>query len=103
MTAIISVITAVTKTTVSADHGLTNADFGVAFGHALTALPLHQRFTAKEICDMICPKYANQKCVAYLRKAVAHGIMGREEVPAGVWVDPNGVEHVRMQALYFRK
>lgn len=103
MTANISVITVVTKTAVSADHGWTNADFGVAFGHVLTALPLHQKFTAKEICDMVCPEYTTQKCVAYLSKAVAHGIMGREEIPAGVWVDANGVEHIRMKVLFFRK
>ena len=94
-------ITAISMTSVPRD-GLTNAEFATAFGHALAVLPIGKRFTAKQICDLICPDYANQKCVAYLRKAHYFGIVKREEAPAGVWVDANGVTHQRMQALYYR-
>lgn len=94
-------ITAVSMTSVPSD-ALTNAEFAIAFGHALAVLPIGKRFTAKQICDIVCPAYANQKCVAYLRKAHYFGIVKREEVPAGVWVDANGVAHQRMQALYYR-
>ena len=93
--------TVVSMTSVPRD-ALTNTEFAMAFGHALVALPIGKRFTAKQICDLICPDYANQKCVAYLRKANYFGIVKREEVSVGVWVDANGVEHQRIQALYYR-
>lgn len=58
----------------------TNAEFATAFGHNLALLPVREMFTATEIRNMIAPQYPVQKITAYLRMAVAHGIMYRTEV-----------------------
>lgn len=62
-------------------HGLpwTNAEFATAFGHNLALLPVREMFTATEIRNMIAPQYSVQKITAYLRMAVAHGIVCRTE------------------------
>lgn len=64
------------------NHGYrwTNAEFATAFGHNLALLPVREMFTATEIRNMIAPKYPVQKVTAYLRMAVAHGIVYRTEV-----------------------
>ena len=57
----------------------TNAEFATAFGHNLALLPVREMFTATEIRNMIAPQYPVQKITAYLRMAVAHGIVYRTE------------------------
>ena len=58
----------------------TNAEFATAFGHSLALLPVREMFTATEIRNMIAPQYPVQKITAYLRMAIAHGIVHRTEV-----------------------
>lgn len=58
----------------------TNAEFATAFGHNLALLPVREMFTVTEIRNMIAPQYPVQKVTAYLRMAVAHGIVCRTEV-----------------------
>lgn len=96
-------MTLITMTNVSPENTFTNADFAVGFGHALAALPVGVPMTAKQICDAVCPDFTVQKTTAYLKMAVVHGIMKREEVELNkVWVDSYGKPHVWVQALYTR-
>lgn len=96
-------MTLITMTTVSPENTFTNADFAVGFGHALAALPVGVPMTAKQICDAICPEFTVQKTTAYLKMAVMHGIMKREEVELDkTWQDYYGNRHVWVQALYTR-
>ena len=96
-------MTLITMTTVSPENTFTNADFAVGFGHALAALPVGVPMTAKQICDAICPEVTVQKTTAYLKMAVIHGIMKREEVVLDkTWQDYYGNRHVWVQALYTR-
>lgn len=59
---------------------MTRSEFATAFGHNLALLPLREMFTATEIRNMIAPKCPVQKVTAYLRMALAHGIVCRTEV-----------------------
>ena len=96
-------MTLITMTTVSPENTFTNTDFAVGFGHALAALPVGVSMTAKQICDAICPEFTVQKTTAYLKMAVIHGIMKREEVVLDkTWEDYYGNRHVWVQALYTR-
>ena len=96
-------MTLITMTTVSSENTFTNTDFAVGFGHALAALPVGVPMTAKQICDAICPEFTVQKTTAYLKMAVIHGIMKREEVELDkTWEDYYGNRHVWVQALYTR-
>ena len=96
-------MTLITMTTVSPENTFTNTDFAVGFGHALAALPVGVPMTAKQICDAICPEFTVQKTTAYLKMAVIHGIMKREEVVLDkTWQDYYGNRHVWVQALYTR-
>lgn len=96
-------MTLITMTTVSPETTFTNADFAVGFGHALAALPVGVPMTAKQICDTVCPEFSVQKTTAYLKMAVIHGIMKREEVELDkTWEDYYGKRHVWVQALYTR-
>lgn len=96
-------MTLITMTTVSPETTFTNAGFAVGFGHALAALPVGVPMTAKQICDAVCPEFSVQKTTAYLKMAVFHGIMKREEVELDkTWKDYYGKRHVWVQALYTR-
>lgn len=96
-------MTLVTVTTVSHENTFTNADFGVSFGHALALLPMNIPMTATQIRDAIAPKFTTQKVTAYLKIAVAHGIMKREEVTTGdTWVDKHGNLRMVVKAVYKR-
>lgn len=96
-------MTLITMTTVSPENTFTNTDFAVGFGHALAALPVGVPMTASQICDAICPKFTVQKTTAYLKMAVIHGIMKREEVTTGeTWVDNHGNLRMTVKAVYKR-
>ena len=96
-------MTLITMTTVSPENTFTNADFAVGFGHALAALPVGVPMTAQQIRDAVCPAFTVQKTTAYLKMAVIHGIMKREEVVLDkTWEDCYGKPHVWVQALYTR-
>lgn len=96
-------MTLITMTTVSPENTFTNTDFAVGFGHALAALPVGVPMTAKQICDAICPTFTVQKTTAYLKMAVMHGIMKREEVTTGeTWVDSHGNLRMTVKAVYKR-
>ena len=96
-------MTLITMTTVSPENTFTNADFAVGFGHALAALPVGVPMTAKQICDAICPEFTVQKTTAYLKMAVIHGIMVREEITTGeTWVDNHGNLRMTIKAVYKR-
>lgn len=96
-------MTLITMTTVSPETTFTNADFAVGFGHALAALPVGVPMTVKQICDAVCPEFTVQKTTAYLKMAVIHGIMKREEVELDkTWEDYYGKRHVWVQTLYTR-
>ena len=96
-------MTLITMTTVSPENTFTNANFAVGFGHALAALPVGVPMTAKQICDAICPEFTVQKTTAYLKMAVMHGIMKREEVTTGeTWVDNHGNLRMTVKAVYKR-
>ena len=96
-------MTLITMTTVSPENTFTNANFAVGFGHALAALPVGVPMTAKQICDAICPEFTVQKVTAYLKMAVMHGIMKREEVTTGeTWVDNHGNLRMTVKAVYKR-
>lgn len=96
-------MTLVTIATVSPDTTCTNADFAVGFGHALALLPMNAPMTATQIRDAIAPKFTTQKVTAYLKMAVIHGIMKREEVTTGeTWVDNHGNLRMTVKAVYKR-
>ena len=96
-------MTLITMTTVSPENTFTNTDFAVGFGHALAALPVGVPMTAKQICDAICPEFTVQKTTPYLKMAVIHGIMKREEVTTGeTWVDSHGNLRMTVKAVYKR-
>lgn len=96
-------MTLITMTTVSPENTFTNTDFAVSFGHALAALPVGVPMTAQQIRDAVCPAFTVQKTTAYLKMAVIHGIMKREEVVLDkTWEDYYGKPHVWVQALYTR-
>ena len=96
-------MTLVTVTPVSPDTTFTNADFAVGFGHALTLLPMNSPMTASQIRDAIAPKFTTQKVTAYLKMAVIHGIMKREEITTGeTWVDNHGNLRMTAKAVYKR-
>ena len=96
-------MTLVTIATVSPDTTFTNADFAVGFGHALALLPMNSPMTATQIRDTIAPKFTTQKVTAYLKMAVVHGIMKREEVTTGeTWVDNHGNLRMTVKAVYKR-
>ena len=96
-------MTLVTIATVSPDTTCTNADFAVGFGHALALLPMNSPMTATQIRDAIAPKFTTQKVTAYLKMAVVHGIMKREEVTTGeTWGDNHGNLRMTVKAVYKR-
>ena len=96
-------MTLITMTTVSPENTFTNADFAVGFGHALALLPMNSPMTATQIRDAVCPAFTVQKTTSYLKMAVIHGIMKREEVELDkTWEDYYGKRHVWVQALYTR-
>lgn len=96
-------MTLITISTVSPEDTFTNADFAVAFGHGLGLLPMGIPMTATQIRDAIAPKFTTQKITAYLKMAVVHGIMAREEITTGeTWVDNHGNLRVVVKAVYKR-
>lgn len=96
-------MTLITVSTVSIDNTYTNADFAVAFGHGLGLLPMNTPMTATQIRDAIAPQFTTQKITAYLKMAVIHGIMVREEITTGeTWVDNHGNLRVVVKAVYKR-
>ena len=96
-------MTLITISTISLEDTFTNADFAVAFGHGLGLLPMNTPMTATQIRDAIAPQFTTQKITAYLKMAVIHGIMVREEITTGeTWVDDCGNLRVVVKAVYKR-
>lgn len=81
----------------------TKADFAVAFGHNLLALPWGVDLTVSDIRAQIAPDFSIQKVTAYLRKAVAYGVMVRKEVFTGEYhLDRGGNLVPTNRAFYTR-
>ena len=96
-------MTLITVSTISLETTCTNADFAVAFGHGLGLLPMNTPMTATQIRDAIAPQFTTQKITAYLKMAVIHGIMVREEITTGeTWVDNHGNLRMTVKAVYKR-
>ena len=96
-------MTLITMTTVSPENTFTNTDFAAGFGHALALLPMNSPMTATQIRDAIAPKFTTQKVTSYLKMAVIHGIMVREEITThGAWVDNRGSVRMTVKAVYKR-
>ena len=96
-------MTLITMTTISPENTFTNADFAVGFGHALALLPMNSPMTAMQIRDAIAPKFTVQKVTSYLKMAVIHGIMVREEITTNeTWIDNRGNLRMTVKAVYKR-